>query len=202
MQTSDSRFIRRCPRFAKLQKIAAQANKRFRDTLSGFDLIGLNVGDGPPESVGGYWCSPINSKCFADTGGEGVHFSFMCEEEDLDFDNLPVIVTIPAALGASFVVGENLYEFLCLGCHRGFFALEQLGHQLEKTLRVYATPTWKAKEDKDWWVGFGTNETQCAVLKFLRGQMGLKQWPRLRTRFRKLQQEFAPRIRLREEATW
>jgi hypothetical protein len=202
MRMSHSRFLRQCPRFAKLQKLAAQATKQFRHTLSGFDNIGLNVGDGIPEGTGLYWCSPINSKCFAGTGGEGVHFSFLCEEDDFDFDNLPVIVTIPGGLdGANFVVGANLYEFLCLGCHRGFFALEQLGHQLDKTLRVYATPTWKAKTHAEAWVGFGAGETKKAVLKFVRREMHLQQWPRLRTRFHELQEEFLPRIRLSDEAT-
>jgi len=143
----------------------------------------------------------VNSKCFGGTGGEGVHFSFICEEDDVNFDNLPVIVTIPCAFDRpNFVVGANLYEFLCLGCHRGFFALEQLGHQLDKTLRVYATPSWQAKTHEEAWVGLDVDETTGMVLEFIRHQMGLWQWPRLRTRFSKLQQEFLPRLRLPDEA--
>lgn len=131
-----------------------------------------------------------------------MHFSFICEDDDFDLDNLPVIVTIPAAVGASFVVGANLYEFLCLGCHRGFFALEQLGYQLEKTLRVYATLGWKAKTHSEGWVGFGTDETKEEVLRLLRREMHLRQWPRLRNRFRKLQQQFLPRLRFSDKAAW
>jgi len=189
----------RAPLFARLQALAKEADKRFRDTLHGFGNVGLYVGDGVPSGTGGYYCSPLNSKCFASTGGEGVHFSFLGESQDVLFDQLPVIATIPMAFGnTNFIVGECLHEFLSLGGYRGYFALEQLGHQLQKTLDVYGNSEWQAQSHSEFWVGFGVNEMQRKVLDFLRNELKLQQWPNLKSRFLELQEKYMPLLRIPE----
>ena len=185
------------PLLAKLQALTKKGSKQFRDVLRGFDNVGLKVGDGAPRESGGYYCSPLNSKCFASTGGEGVHFSFLAEKPDIHFDELPVIITIPMAFGNSnFIVGESLHEFLSLGSYRGYFALEQLGHQLQKTLDVYADPEWQAETHSEFWVGFGVSELQAKVLTFLRTELELSQWPHLKTRFFELQEKYSRLLRV------
>ncbi len=184
------------PLLAKFQALAKRADKQFRGTLRGFDNIGLIVADGAPCSSGGYYCSPLNSKCFAFTGGEGVHFSFLAEKQDVHFDELPVIVTIPMAFGnPNFIAGESLREFLSLGIYRGYFGLEQLGYQLQKTLDVYSNPEWKAEAHSEFWVGFGVSELKAKVLTFLRTELQLDQWPDLRERFFELQEKYMPMLR-------
>jgi len=185
------------PLLTRLQELAKKASKQFRYTLHGFDNIGLNVGDGAPTGSGCYHCSPSNSKCFASTGGEGVHFSFLAEQSECNFDDLPVVVTIPMAFGNSnFIVGENLHDFLSLGCHRGFFALEQLGHQTDKTLDVYSDPHWQAQTNDEFWVGFGVDELKSRVLTLLRKELRLVQWTNLKTKFFNLQERYMPVLQI------
>lgn len=87
----------------------------------------------PPLHNGGYWCTPSNSVQFANTGGDGCHFSFLAlgeawsEEEDW-----PVVMTVPASFVHNVVVGENLTEFLQLGLYTGYFVLEGLAHSAEE----------------------------------------------------------------------
>ena len=199
MVRANGQLRKTSPLFARLQELSRTAAQQFRFTLHGFDNIGLNICDVKPSTSGGYWCSPVNSKCFASTGGEGVHFSFIAEANDDRFDELPVIVTIPGAFEwPNFVVGENLFEFLCLGFYRGFFALEQLANQLEKTLLVYGSPDWKSESHDDDWVGFGSDESTDVVLTYLRESLPLKPWINVPTRFKALQEVYLSKLRIPE----
>ncbi len=65
--------------------------------------------------------------CFANTGGNGVHYSFLCRD-GVPLGDSPVVLTHPGGSG-HMVVGENLREFLCLGVPTGYFVLEQLFFQ-------------------------------------------------------------------------
>lgn len=198
-QAAIRKLPEQAPLLAKLQALSKEVDKRFRDVLRGFDNIGLGLGTSVPNERATYYCTPLNSKGFASTGGEGVHFSFLAERQDRLFDELPVIVTIPMAVGnQNFVVGENLREFLSLGAYRGYFALEQLGDSLEKTLEVYASPQWQAETHEEFWVGFGVNELQQSILQLLRQEFQLHQWPDLKARFFQLQEKYMPLVRLPE----
>src|SRR5262249_50916448 len=106
------------------------------------------------------WCTPTNCKTFASTGGNGVHFSLLARGARFDGE-CPVVITNPGGGdGRSWVLGESLYEFLCLGTNRGYFGLEQLAYSTERTLRAYTDPAWQPSESWHASVGFIPGEHQ------------------------------------------
>jgi hypothetical protein len=113
------------PLWNTLQDLNKVAARRFpADYDKGLGRLGLILYSQPKH--GGYWCTPTNTLAFAGTGGEGVHFSFLVQDLKVN-EKSPIVVTIPAAFGQpNFVGGESLFDFLCLGYHRGYFALETL----------------------------------------------------------------------------
>jgi len=78
---------------------------------------------------GGYDCTPLNSLSFGGTGCDGVHFSFLIEENAVTEDS-PVIVTAPADGYCSNVVAENLRDFLRTSLIGGFLVHESLSTYL------------------------------------------------------------------------
>jgi hypothetical protein len=81
----------------------------------------------------GYDVTPKNTFCFASTGGDGVHYSFVCDGRPTD--NSPIVMTVPMN-DHNIIVGENLLEFLALGYYYGYFALEQLSYARDKTIAI------------------------------------------------------------------
>ncbi len=79
----------------------------------------------------GYWCTPTNTISFATTGGDGVHFGFLCANDGKPSDDSPIVMTLPSADTSNIIVGENFKEFLNLACRIGFFELEQIEYQPE-----------------------------------------------------------------------
>ena len=95
-----------------------------------FHSIGLRLE--LPTKAWKYYCTPRNAKTFASTGCDGVHYSFL-DPELLSYSQqnrpvvMPVVMTVPMSFdNPNIVVAETLYEFLCLGCRSGYFALETL----------------------------------------------------------------------------
>jgi hypothetical protein len=74
-----------------------------------------------------YRKSPTNTAEFANTGGDGVFYSFL-EADSPWHDHSPVVVTFPAGMDdePSWVAGGCLRDFLRLGRWVGFFALGEL----------------------------------------------------------------------------
>ncbi|WP_426336471.1 hypothetical protein ACN9MY_28335 [Pseudoduganella sp. R-31] len=92
---------------------------------------GLRVDESPMP--GGYDSSPKGYLAFASTGGDGVHFSVP------DGAAGPVIMTVPMAFdNPNFVVGSDIKEFLSLGSAYGYFSLEQLAYNWERTVEAIA----------------------------------------------------------------
>lgn len=89
-----------------------------------FDPCGLILENPPLRQF--YWCTPANARTFASTGGDGVHYSFL---EHTGAPEHPIVMTLPAADKHNLVVAEGLAEFLGLGFHVGWFALEQVLYQ-------------------------------------------------------------------------
>jgi hypothetical protein len=115
-------------------------------------------------------------------------------------DKTPIVVSVPSAVGQhNFIVGNSLFDFLCLGFFRGYFALEQLAHNLDKTLRVFSSGRWKPKTDGDWWVGYGVNEEQRPILELLRKRLRLKAWRNSSRKFSRLQQLHLGHLQLRAD---
>jgi len=78
-----------------------------------------------------YFCTPINSITFASTGGDGVHYGYL----NLENSTIkPVVMTVPMADTHNVILGESLHEFMRLGARYGYFDLEQLVYDREKTV--------------------------------------------------------------------
>ncbi len=108
-----------------LQAYAASLTDVEHQALSAEGLIVHQI-----LAEGGYDASPSGAVAFASTGGDGVHFSVPSERLAG-----PVIMTVPMAFeNPNFVLGENVWEFLSLGCAFGYFSLEQLAYQYSKTV--------------------------------------------------------------------
>jgi hypothetical protein len=154
----------------KLRELDAEAARRVPspDPFSrGLSALGL-VLDRELDMSRYDWCTPTNCKTFASTGGNGVHFSLLGHDPKRDAQS-PVVITNPGGGdGRSWIVGESLYDFLCLGANRGYFALEQLAYSPELTLRAYTDPLWQPSEGWHESVGFAPGEHQRRVLELLR----------------------------------
>lgn len=86
-----------------------------------------------------YFCTPLNTTCFAATGGDGVHYSIL----EISTDIQPVVMTVPMNFGPSIrdynrILAENLSEFLSLGYYNGWFALEQCCYAPEAAISYFA----------------------------------------------------------------
>jgi hypothetical protein len=139
----------------------------------GLGCVGLILDDSLDDSR--YWCTPTNCRTFASTGGNGVHFSLLVRDSIIDV-NCRVVVTIPDNGGLTYFVGENLFDFLCLGKDRGYFALEQLSHDVDLVLRVFTDPYWSPSERWHEFVGYTQNIIQAEVLRHLTARLDLRSW--------------------------
>ncbi|MBD2090063.1 hypothetical protein H6F67_09380 [Microcoleus sp. FACHB-1515] len=111
--------------FEQLWAIANREAQPISETFNeAFVSIGLRLEI--PTKPKGYYCTPLNVKTFAGTGCDGVHFSFL-EMDDRPLSNSPVIMTVPTNFHGqqNVIIGENLYDFLCLGCRAGYSVLEE-----------------------------------------------------------------------------
>lgn len=181
------------PLLEKLRKADAVAAKRFPSRSNpGFSALGLLLH--PQLERFDYWCTPKNVVTFARTGGNGVHFSFLAHDGKVT-ENSPVVITIPSPGNRpNYIVGENLFDFLCLGIHRGFFALEQL--PADRLFDAYSSATWEPNTRDDNAVGFGVDEHQRKLLSFLRDEFRLEPWKNLRKKFERLQKDYLPQLQL------
>ncbi len=166
-----------------------------RPALTKLSLSHIGLGlfenlDGDPSEEGYYWCTPINCRVFAYTGSGGTHFSFLSNEGFVD-DTSPVIATLPSDLGCTVVVGENLLDFLCLGCLRGFYCIEQINHKPNHPL--FNSQNFQPNE-RQARSGFETNEAKEAILNYLRDELSLKPWSDVTNRLAFLEEKYAELI--------
>ena len=75
-----------------------------------------------------YWCTPINSICFAATGGDGENFSVLTNSMDEIF-NAPVVFTTPVEEPYNSIVAANIEDFFRFGMNNLF---ENLSAELSK----------------------------------------------------------------------
>ena len=144
-----------------------------------FDHAGL-IWIAPPRHYG-YDVTPRNSVTFATTGGDGVHYGWLdlpkCEP-----DSAPIVMTVPCAMDTqNIVVGENLRDFLHLGCRYGYFALEQLAYDWDGTVQELE----RKRVDPDAW------PEKRAKLEQLTKHFALAPWPTPGERLTELQRRFA-----------
>jgi len=75
------------------------------------------------------------------------------------------------------IVGSDLYEFLCLGYHVGYFPLEQLVYEPTKT---------------DW---INDEDASDEAIRCFRKQFMLHPWQQIQQRLAELQERFGDMIR-------
>ena len=177
---------------------AARDKRRGHGALS---EIGLIVGDEEQEFLR---CdeTPANGHLFAHTGGDGVHFCLLEDEETGSLtDRSPVVMVVPCNAGTPrLVLGDTLHEFLGLGSVTGFFFLEQLTYDRPTTLaylfdyeaflrHCYFGPGAIAEYAEDL-------ARHRELLRDLTETFALRPWPHPGERLAELQGKWVPRIRL------
>lgn len=179
--------------FVRLKSFAATLAERWTCSADVvLDPIGLNL----HEELGNidYFCTPLNTVTFASTGGDGVHFGLLSEE---DSSAAPVVMTVPCADSnakkCNLVLGESLFEFLCLGVNRGFFSLEQLAYDREKTIKLYSSRLFLKDE-------YDAQEQE--LLNALKTEFGLQPWPEIDGRLRELERQYLPKLDFPDFDEW
>jgi hypothetical protein len=142
-----------------------------------FDPIGL-IFQIPPKREG-YWCTPLNALTFARTGGDGTHYSLISIPK-LPRDQLPVVMTVPMSDDPNVVVGENIRDFLALGCRFGYFGLEGLVHEPHETIGALERLSYDDDADAG----------QIEMLKLVEATFRLQPWPRPKQRLAELKLRF------------
>ncbi len=155
---------------------------------SGLCLIGLTLNKHldplaePNENDGRYsWCTPTNAVPFAWTGASGIHYSFLITSGGLDVEHAPIVGTFPNCMGHSYILGENLLDFLRLGCMRGFCELENL--------LVEGDAEFWQSEDVECLMPH--QRTQHSILKLFRDAFRLAPWSKPNVHFHWLQDRYA-----------
>lgn len=148
----------------------------------------------PELEWGGYeYYSPINCRCFAGTGGDGCHFSLFVDDGRITEKSF-VVVTCPDAFDhPNVIVGENLYDFLCLGVRRGYFCLAYILNP--KYLDAYTNPDWKPESPADEF----PDSSDLIKLQWLAQRLNLKPWTDP-NRLAELQEKYLPLLRLPPDA--
>jgi hypothetical protein len=174
------------PLFERLGQIDEEATKKFPTGRLDSGLMILGLGVFKKVAFRYYdWCTPINCWAFATTGGDGVHFSFLAQNEQID-ETSPVVITTPADMGQSLIVGENLFDFLCLGWHRSYFCLASIksaNSTLEEIIDPNWYPGWQEESTDSNYMEYPhyylfppSEELQKRVFSFLVEKLNLKPW--------------------------
>jgi hypothetical protein len=109
-------------------------DESYRNDLASLANVGLILDQSFVQSA---WCentTPQASVIFAVTGGDSVHFCLL-EIAGRPSEESPVVMVVPCNPDTPrLVVGDNLQDFLSLGSVIGFFHLEQLVYDPDRTL--------------------------------------------------------------------
>jgi hypothetical protein len=119
----------------KLVALIGTLNKQFNG--KGYVWMAFS-GLEPVDSEIRYDSTPKNTKTFAHTGGDGVHFGIMNiirEGENIQ----PVVMTVPMEPDVTnFILAESIEEFLSLGYYNGWFFLDKVAYKLEEAVLYYS----------------------------------------------------------------
>jgi hypothetical protein len=136
----------------------------------------------------GYWCTPENTVTFAMTGGDGVHFGFLCGPEGSQ-DESPIVMTMPCADTSNIIIAENFLEFLSLGCRRGYFDLERIEYRPEEHLAVLDAQEYPSEIE----------ENEMALLKKIESAFSLKPWSNHKDRLAELKLKYLGSLEYSQE---
>ena len=165
--------------FDDLQRVHELATNQFPHEYldTGLGAIGLFLNN-PPKNAS-YEQTPTNSVTFASIGVDGIHFGSITDGPNMD-PKSPVVVTIPMAFDdPNYIVGESLYDFLCLGCRHGYANVANLHLNLDKSLGYFTVAP------DDWF-----DDRVPGILDLLANELALKPWRNVHTHFHDLQSRF------------
>lgn len=152
----------------------------------GLQSLGLILG----EELGATHYStltPINCRSFASTGGDGCHFSLYVDDGRITEESF-VVMTVPDSY-TNVIVGENLFDFLCLGVRRGYFCLAYVSSP--KYLDAYTNPNWKPESPTDEF----PDPNDLIKLEWLAQRLNLQPWTDPK-RLAELQEKYLPLLKL------
>ena len=181
-----------------------EAKKTNANPLFVFDPIGLILVR--PLKKMQYELTPVNSSAFAETGGDGVHFSFL-HMEGKPSESSPVVMTVPmqSAGKENLIVGENLFEFLCLGEQTGYFLLEQLSYNELRTIELITSPAILYEQEYGNRLSntsrIDTHNKKKYLLKILRDEFRLTSWSNVKQRLGELQSSYMSLLEFRSPFT-
>lgn len=140
----------------------------------------------------GYDATPLNADTFATTGGDGVHFNFLILESQSAAE-APIVMTVPMAAdeNCNIIVGEDLIDFLSLGCRFGYFALEQLAYDRDGTIAHIASGTH----------AFSDTSPDDQLLDAITERFSLQPWVDVKSELAMLHAKFHHLIRLSDGST-
>ena len=133
-------------------------------------------------------CTPLNCRTFANTGGDGAHFSLLVQDDAIT-ETSPVVVTAPEASGMpSIVIAASLFDFLCLGSEKGYFGLGHVSHNCNNTLTEYVGPEGALPASE-----YLLEPYHYEIRDYFCRRLGLRPWVNIEP-FIELQSLFAPRL--------
>ena len=135
-----------------------------------------------------YWCTPTNTKTFATTGGDGVHFGIF-SLPGKEIDQSPVVMTLPCADESNIVVAEDFKEFLSLGCRGGFFTLEQIEYQGDRHISFLEKHEYDPEATKD----------EIELLKMIESAFELAPPSRISDRLATLKKKYYDKLQYSDE---
>lgn len=167
-------------------EIAKETRTEFPNRF--FDYAGMIPND---EKNSRYDCSPTNTRVFAWTGGDGVHYSILEISKEIQ----PVVMTVPMNFGSSmksynWVIAENLNEFLSLGYYNGWFPLEQLCYDNDWVIKFYASENKEADYQSGGDIHF---------VKKLRNKIGYDHIPLNNQRLKDLENKYFGQLQFKPE---
>ncbi|KQT42489.1 MULTISPECIES: hypothetical protein [unclassified Methylophilus] len=155
-----------------------------------FEPVGLILLEDniPYESWDSDWCALPDQLPFAITGVDGVYFSLLGKLDEFN-ENSPVVMTIPNSGddNPNVIVGENLIDFLSLGCKTGYHRLDDIVFNYNKFL--------KELESKEYDTDFEDEEIDLLIK--LINKFQLKPWSNYAQKLKSLQTDYADLLVLR-----
>jgi hypothetical protein len=182
------------PMLERLHMVAArEAARSGQPAFDVFDGIGLLLTEELDDID--YDSTPLNVSSFARTGGDGVHYSLLHIDGRVT-DQSPVVMSVPMmGLKGNLIVGENLHDFLCLGCEVGYAWLEELVYDWADALKSLLHP------DRVFIDNGGANyradptyQEQMRQLALLRDAFRLAPWTELESHLVDLQMRYKDRL--------
>ena len=106
-------------------------------------------------------------------------------------------MTLPSFNGESFIVGENLFDFLRLGVWTGWFVLQQLPNNLDECVQPEC-PEIAADagtSEREW------EEDNRRILDYVIERLGLEPWTGA-VHFKELQYKYAHLLQFPPDSHW